>query len=89
MGAEGEGGCQRYDQFLRTTVLIGCVKSVQEGGRGSKIPKILRTYLMDAPKLIFLCAAVLHSFFYAFAVLPSYLIRRFIGSRDFGMTWKS
>ena len=41
--------CQRNDQFLRTIVLIGCVKSVQEGGRGSKIPKILRTYLMDVP----------------------------------------
>ena len=47
--AEGEGGYQRNDQFLRTIVLIGCVKSVQEGGRGSKIPKIWRTYLMDAP----------------------------------------
>ena len=47
--AEGEGGCHRNDQFLRTIGLIGCVKSVREGGRGSKIPKILRTYLMDAP----------------------------------------
>ena len=47
--AEGEGGCQRNDQFLRTIVLIGCVKSVREGGRGSKIPKIWRTYSMDTP----------------------------------------
>ena len=51
--AEGEGGCQRNDKFLRTIVLIGCVKSVR-GGRGSKIPKILRTYLMDAPLDLFL-----------------------------------
>ena len=36
-------------------------------------------------KLIFLCTAV-YIDFYAFAVLPSYLMRRFIGSRDFGMT---
>ena len=30
-------------------VLIGCVKCEQRGGRGSKIPKNLRTYLMDGP----------------------------------------
>ena len=42
-------GCQGNDQFLCTIVLIGCVKSVQEGGRGSKKPENLRTYLMDAP----------------------------------------
>ena len=49
VSAEGGGGRQRNDQFLRTIVLIGCVKSVQEGGRGSKKPENLRTYLMDAP----------------------------------------
>ena len=36
-------------QLLRTTVLIGCVKRVQGGGRGPIILKILRTYLMEAP----------------------------------------
>ena len=37
--AEGEGGRQRNDQFLRTIVLIGCVKSVQDGGGGPKSRK--------------------------------------------------
>ena len=36
--AEGEGGCQRNGQFLRTIVLIGCVKSVREGGEGVQNP---------------------------------------------------
>ena len=44
----GRGGCRRNGLFLRTIVLIGCVKSVLEG-EGVQIPKILRTYLMDAP----------------------------------------
>ena len=46
--AEGEGGSNIW-LILRTTVLIGWGKCVQEGERVSKIPKILRTYLMDAP----------------------------------------
>ena len=37
--AEGEGGRHRNDQFLRTIVLIGCVKSVREGGGGPKSRK--------------------------------------------------
>ena len=44
----GRGGSKNLEN-MRTIVLIGCVKSVQEGGRGSKIPEILRTYFMDAP----------------------------------------
>ena len=32
-----------------STVLMGCVKCVLRVGRWSKIPKILCTYLMDAP----------------------------------------
>ena len=46
---EGERGCQRNAQFCVRIILIGCVKSVQEGGRGSKKPENLRTYFMDAP----------------------------------------
>ena len=38
--AEGGGGCQRNNQFLRTIVLIGCVKSVQEGGGCPKSRKL-------------------------------------------------
>ena len=34
--AEGEGECQRNAQFCVRITLIGCVKSVREGGRGSK-----------------------------------------------------
>ena len=33
-------GVSKNGQFLRTTVLIGCVKSVKGGGRGSKKPEI-------------------------------------------------
>ena len=44
----GRGGSKNLEN-MRTIVLIGCVKSVQEGGRGSKKPENLRTYLMDAP----------------------------------------
>ena len=44
----GRGGSKKPEN-MRTIVLIGCVKSVQEGGRGSKKPENLRTYLMDAP----------------------------------------
>ena len=36
--AEG-GGVSKNGQFLRTTVLIGCVKSVREGGGGPKSRK--------------------------------------------------
>ena len=32
-----------------TIVLIGCVRSVQEEGGGSKKPENLGTYIMDAP----------------------------------------
>ena len=35
---------------MRTIVLIGCVKMRTRGGRGSKIPKILRTSSMNGPK---------------------------------------
>ena len=43
-----EGGSKKLEN-MRTIVLIGCVKSVQEGGRGSKKQENLRTYFMDAP----------------------------------------
>ena len=45
------GRGSKNPENMRMIVLIGCVKSVQEGGRGSKKPENLRTYLMDAPLL--------------------------------------
>ena len=40
---EGEGGL-KIGQFCRQTVL-----EMRKKGRGSKIPKIVQTYLMEAP----------------------------------------
>ena len=40
----GRGAVKNLTNFLHMTVLIGCVKCVLGGGRGSKIPKILHTY---------------------------------------------
>ena len=43
---EGEGG-SKNPKNMRTIVLIGCVKSVQEGGGGQKSRKIcVRTFWM-------------------------------------------
>ena len=44
----GGGGCQRSDHFLRTIVLIGCVKSVREGGGGPKS----RTFCVRSPWML-------------------------------------
>ena len=44
----GEGG-RRIGQFCGRTVLIGCVKCGQGGGRGSKGPKILLTSYVHGP----------------------------------------
>ena len=43
----GGGGCQIYDQFLRTTVLICCVKCVQ--GERVKNPKQIEYELNGSP----------------------------------------
>ena len=45
---EGGGGLE-ISKFCGRTVMIGCVKCGQGGGRGSKITKILRTSFMNGP----------------------------------------